>query len=268
MSQRVYRLHSNRPLLWHTPNDLQVGLDIPHTLVHNIDDDASPILHALQSGVSEGGLRLLQHQTGLAEAAVQALLGQLAPACEPDHEPPRRAVHLVGASNALPVMAGVLGAMGVQVMHCADVHDLPEATAEGVILVADYVAHPDWVGVLSQTDIPHTPVIFSDLTVQVGPRIQPGYSPCLSCVDSHKRLANPHWSTMQSQLWGKAAPQATPEGGGVAAALVCLIHGLLGALPNSLGLAEPGRVLEWRPQDGTLAGNTVEFDPSCACRGL
>ncbi|MEX2441246.1 MAG: hypothetical protein WD400_01215 [Pontimonas sp.] len=268
MSQRVYRLHTSRPLLWHTPHDLQVGLDAPHTQVHNIDNDAAPILHALHSGVSEGGLGLLRNQTGMSETAVNELLTQLAPACEPDPEPLHRSVHLVGASGALPVMAGVLGAMGVEVNHCTDVHDLPEETPGGVILIGDYVAHPDWVSVLSQTDVPHTPVIFSDLTVQVGPRIQPGHSPCLSCVDWAKRVDHPHWLTVQSQLWGKPAPQATPAGGGVAATLVSLIHGLLGALPSSLGVGLPGVVLDWRAQDGALGIRTIEFDPGCACRGL
>ncbi|AVG24479.1 ThiF-like protein [Pontimonas salivibrio] len=268
MSQRVYRLHTKRPLLWRTPNDLQVGLDVPHTVVNGIDDRAAPILHALYSGVSEGGLRLLRSQTGVSEEAVNDLLTQLAPACEPDPEPLQRSVYLVGTSSQMPVMAGVLGAMGVQVVSCDDVHDLPDAVPGGVILVSDYVAHPDWVSVLSQTDIPHTPVIFSDLTVQVGPRIQPGHSPCLSCVDHVRRVDNPHWLTVQSQLWGIPALQSTPASAGVSATLVCLLHGLLGPLPHSLGVSAPGVALDWRPQSGALSIRTVDFHPSCTCRGL
>ncbi len=267
MNQKVYRLPANRPIVWRTPHELQVGIDSPHTVVSAIPADATPVVHAMAEGVSDGGLAILQRQLRLSTAQLQGLLEQLEPAVQPEASLPPASITIVGTSPAIPVMAGVLDAMGVEIHRAGDIHDISLPGHSGLLLVADYVAHPDWVSVLGASNIPHTPVVFSDLTIRVGPHIRPGESPCLSCVEHHHRRHFPHWLAINSQLWGTRSPLATAQVGARAAVLAALCHGLMGFLPGSLG-DTPGLALDYRPESGELHERVVEFDPLCTCRGL
>ena len=266
MTDQVFHLPGNRPLVWTTPDEFHIGVDHPYTRVSEVPAAATPIIHALAGGISSGGIRILQKQLQLSSAEVSDLLAQIEPACDFPSPEPEPAVVLVGDSPALPVMAGVLDAMGMPVTRIADIQQLPADPSLGVVLVADYVSHPDWVSALSSTDITHTPVIFSDLTVRVGPKVSPGESPCLSCIEQQRRAGTPDWLAIDSQLWSTRSPLSTPEHGARAGVLAAICHGVFGPA-ETWGLGT-GMAIDYRPQSRSVRFRQVDFDPQCTCRGF
>ena len=266
MTEKVFQLPGNRPLVWATPEEFHIGVDHPYTRVGHVPAAATPLIHALGEGISSGGIRILQQQLRLSPAEVSQLLEQIEPAYDspaPETEPP---IVLVGDSPALPVMAGVLDAMGLPVTRIAEIGQLPADHPGGVILVADYVSHPDWVSALGPTDIPHTPVIFSDLTIRIGPHVAPGLTPCLSCIEQQRRATTPDWLAIDSQLWSTRSPLSTPELGARAAVFAALCHGAVGS-PDAWGLS-PGLAIDYRPDRRSVSFRQVDFDPHCTCRGF
>lgn len=267
MVTQVLRIRSDRPLLWRTPSEFQIGLDHPHTTVTDVPDHAAPLIHALRDGISDSGLSLLAKQTGLSPDQQQRLVEQLRPACEPQQPEVARSIALVGTSRALPAMSGILDACGIEVARYGDIHDLTHAPADGILLVADYQPHPDWIAVLGSLDITHTPVVFSDLTISIGPKVTPGKSPCLGCLDAHQRVRTPHWLNIHSQLWGAASALATVSGGAIAALYAAAVHALL-PLPGVSDAQAMGRALRYRPSAGSIEIVDIDFDDQCTCRGL
>lgn len=267
MDTEVLRIRTDRPLLWRTPSEFQIGLDHPHTTVTDVPDQAAPLLHALRDGISDSGLNLLAKQTGLSPDQQQRLVEQLRPACEPQQPEVSRSIALVGTSQAVPAMAGILDACGIEVTRHGDIHDMTSPPAHGIMLVADYQPHPDWIAVLGSLDIIHTPVVFSDLTISIGPRITPGQSPCLACLDAHHRARTPHWLNIHSQLWGTASPLATIPGGAIAALYAATVHAVL-PLPGVSDAQAPGRALRYRPGECSIDIVDIDFDAQCTCRGL
>lgn len=267
MATRVLRIRTDRPLLWRTPSEFQIGLDSPHTTVTDVPDHAAPLLQALRDGVSDSGLSLLAKHTGLSPDQQERLVEQLRPACEPQQREVARSIALIGTSQAVPAMVEILDACGIEVTRYSDIHEMTSPPADGIILVADYQPHPDWIAVLGSLDITHTPVVFSDLTISIGPQITPGHSPCLACLDAHHRARTPHWLNIHSQLWGTASPLATVSGGAIAALYAAAVHSLL-PLP---GVSDPpvrGRVFRYRPGAGSIEIVDIDFDDQCTCRGL
>lgn len=268
MAHPVYRLPASRPVLWQTPDSLQVGLDLPHTTVTDIPDNAAPLIHALSEGLSEGGLRVLGKQLGVSDIDSQKLIDQFRPALEPSTPQPLRRLGLVGHSRAVSTMATVLGGTGCDITAVSDIHEFERHPADGLLLIADYTPHPDWVAVLGSSDTVHTPVVFSDLSIRVGPRVIPGQTPCLTCWNHYQRGVQPHWLNLHSQLWGQVSPQSTRAGATIASILAALVHGLVGHTWPGQTTDGHGTIVEYRPEWPELVTTRIDFDQRCTCRGL
>ena len=81
MAERIFRLPPHRPVIWRTPDSLTIGVDSPALVVTDVPDAASPLLHALQEGVSQTGFVIMAEQLGLTRIEATDLLEQLIPAC-------------------------------------------------------------------------------------------------------------------------------------------------------------------------------------------
>ena len=264
MASRVYRLAKNLPLVWTSATSIQVGIDPPRARVDNIPDNAAPLLHALSQGTPASGLAMLARVHHVPQDWVEQLVTSLDPALSETVPPEPLRVQVWSTSTAVTGFFSLARQCGVEVTapETADVHDLP--TNALVLLLADYLTHPRWADQLLEAGVAHCPVVFSDQTVSVGPVITPGNTPCLVCLESHRRDHTPGWLEVSSQMWGKQSPLHTPDNMGMAWALFMLFMS-----PGGLGELTPGFTRAvYRAEDRRVLWQPVDFHPLCTCQGL
>jgi len=212
MSTRVFHLNPSLPLVWQNPDTLQIGIHPPVVVLSPVPDDLLLLLHHLGSGVSDSGLAMYAKSQGVSPERTQALLDDLAPALgRPIAGVPQPFV-LDGPPDLVGHASRVLVGVGHPVVSAAqdDSQALHDAPGE-VIVFGHFVPHPRSFHRWLRVDRPHTPVVFSDQAITVGPRIVPGHTRCLHCA-----LATPGQSpqvsaALSGQLWGRTAPSATAE---------------------------------------------------------
>ena len=264
MTQTVYRIRSGRPLVWRTPQCIQIGIDEPRLIVDGIPDNAAPLIQALRDGISEDGVAVLAKQLRLSPADADEIVRSCAPAFEPESTPFPVRTTVLGNSRMSAALCALLEQWGAQSSH---VTSLPLPANPGVVvLVGEYVADPGWNARVTHTSTPHLPVVFSDLSITAGPVITPGVTPCLACIELWHRDEEPEWLSLGSQLWSTPAPTASAQGAHHAAALCGLLLGLMGS-PGLLALSS-GLVVSTRLDTGETTTRNVDFHPDCRCRGL
>ncbi len=264
MSQTVYRIKSTRPLVWRTPQCIQIGIDEPRIVIDNIPDNAAPLIQALRDGISKEGVMVLAKQLGMSTSQATAIVDSCSPAFDHDPAPTPVTATVLGNSQVSAALCQLLEQWGVAATHTTS---FPLPTAPGVaVLVGEYLADPHWNAHMTHTSTPHLPVVFSDLRVTAGPLITPGVTPCLACIELWHRDEEPEWLSVGSQLWSTPAPTATIQGAHHAAALCALLLGLMG----SPGLVAPGNglSLSTRLDTGETTKRSVDFHPDCRCLGL
>jgi bacteriocin biosynthesis cyclodehydratase domain-containing protein len=128
----------------------------------------------------------------------------------------------------------------------ADLTPLHPAEATFVVLVGSAVAE---FPPAEAATVAHLAVTARDATMIIGPLVRPGSTPCLSCLDLHRRDRDPAWPLLAAQL--STSPDAV-EPVAVATALAAVAYAAAevlrhidGGLPRTLGttveLAEPGQ---------------------------
>ncbi|PJJ62286.1 hypothetical protein [Compostimonas suwonensis] len=210
----VLALDSRFPLVWRSPDSLQIGVDRPLAVIDPVSRPIERMLAALTRGISRSGLSLVASEGGGSELDAAALLVQLGPAVvevpgapaaqSPPTAPPLGAVALDGTGGTLRRLAALAPDLGIRTAHPSDV------TADLAVIVAHYAVAPARYGGWLRRDIPHLPIVFSDTEVRIGPFVEPGDGPCLYCVDRGKVDEDAAWPAMASQLVTRTAPTETP----------------------------------------------------------
>ena len=108
----------------------------------------------------------------------------------------------------------------------------------------------------------HLAVSVRDGTVVLGPLVRPGLTPCLNCLDLHRRDRDPGWPAVAEQIGrgGADAVEATTALAGAAYAAAEVLAHVDGALPRTLGatveITTPGQPIrrQWTQH------------PECGCR--
>lgn len=263
MSDQVFHIRSSRPLVWRTPHSLQIGIDHPVTTLEDVPDQAAPLIHALQSGVSRDGYLLLAKQLNVRQPVALALVEGLSSAFEDEEARVRPRLVVSGHSVARVIVAETMSQWGYEV----SLANSPEPTQSDVVhlLAADYLTDPQWLSRYGSGRSPHVPLVFSDHSVTAGPLIIPGATPCLSCRELFLREVEPHWLSLGSQLWGQPAPTATVENARLAAVLVSIVLGEL-HLDDTAGHPHP--IVRYLTTNQTISLIAARFHPECHCRGL
>jgi len=255
MDHMPLRLDPQLPLVWRDPHSLQVGIDPPRVVLHDVDDSLLPLLHALHSGMSRSGLNMLGKENSVAPDDITRLLETLAPVFE--HCSSEELVDFVVDSPRVDSEA--LQAVWRNLGHRVSVTTERDLDLGGeVIIVVDFVLEPEHHHAWLRLDRAHTPIIFSDQSVVIGPRVEPGVGACLHCVWVAHQHTTPHALALASQLWGKRAPSRTPELQSLAA---WLCHQLI--LSGS-----PGEVLRLDALTREVGTIHVEREKECGCGGL
>ena len=76
----ILRLDPRYPLVWRTPDTIQLGIDRPVAIVPGVTAPLESVIAALRVGVPRSGALMLGRQAGATDAATTALLRALAPA--------------------------------------------------------------------------------------------------------------------------------------------------------------------------------------------
>lgn len=264
----MYRLPPNLPLVWTSATSIQVGIDPPQARVDDIPDNAAPLLHALSQGTPASGLAMLARVHRVSQDWVNHLVSSLGPVLNSPHssssvsDAPR--LDLWSTSEAVAGLAAVARQCGADLFMPESISDDTVPTGDTVVLVADFLVHPRWADKLSRDNIPHVPVVFSDQIITVGPLVTPGHTPCLVCVESHRRDDMVGWLEVSSQLWGARSPLHAPANIGVAWALLLKL-----LIPGAMHGTTPGCIrAAYRASEGVISWQTVDFHPRCSCRGL
>jgi hypothetical protein len=263
MSDEVFHIRSPRPVLWRTPNSLQVGVDHPVITLEEVPDQAAPLIHALQSGVSRQGYTLLAQQLKVSPSKAMALVNGLSSAFEEEEPPTRSRIVVTGHSVARVIVAETLSQWGYDVSLATS----PPPTRSDIVhlLATDYVTDPQWLSRYGAGRSPHLPLVFSDQSVTAGPFTIPGKTPCLSCRELFQREAQPHWLPLATQLWGQVAPTASEDIARVAGLLVSLALGDL-QIRGASEVKNP--TVRYGVMDRVISLEETGFHPACHCRGL
>ena len=247
MSSPVLRLDPALPLVWRTPDTLQVGIDPVVAVIPQVADAALPLVEGLRAGVTPSGAAMLAAHGGLEDSERESLLTRLRPALRPSVQLTPLALSLRGQSSHRTLIAQHLTLLG---------HDVSEtASSRERIIVANYVLNPAEYREGMSHDIPHTPVIFMDQAVRVGPRVTPGVGPCLQCLWQHEVARNPHHQAVMSQLWNSQAPTDTPA---------MTLHAVWAAL-TLINRQKPGEIIRIDAHSGQWRTFTTAASPECLC---
>ena len=212
MPNPILRLDPRLPIVWQNPDSVQIGVSPPRCVVPDIDDRVLPLLHALHTGISVAGAKLMGSEAGLSAAEVTTVLQLLGPALTHQQPSSPVAITLRGELAHITRFATTLAHAGHRVNITEDAQEIPQETSEGeVVLVGNFVINPAHYRACLYADVIHTPVVFSDQLVRIGPRVIPGHTACLHCVWRNRVHREPHYVAIASQLWGATAATDTLE---------------------------------------------------------
>ncbi len=228
------RLDPALPLVWRTPDDLQVGAAAPIAVFEGAGDVETGLIAALRHGVHLSTLLTIGSGLGASPERVHEVVDRLAAGFVGDDDDragarasaTSRAEHgradaaarrprtvAVDGTGPLPdLIAANLSALGHAVIRlqplapgeAAHPADLPGPDV--VVIVAAWAVTParhlPWL----RRDLPHLAVVGDDAGVRVGPFVEPGRGPCLRCLDLAARDADAAWPVIAAQLAGRPAP--------------------------------------------------------------
>jgi bacteriocin biosynthesis cyclodehydratase domain-containing protein len=261
----VLRLDPRYPLVWRTPDTIQLGIDRPLAIVPGVTAPLESVISALRVGVPRSGALMLGRQAGATDEATSALLQALAPAlvdldgrpAQPDRESgpagPRPTVCVDGVGPTADRIRTLLADLGIRVgdiggstdfgstaPHGTATHSTaPHSTAPDLaVLVDHFVLAPERHGRWLRRDVPHLPVVFSDAEVRLGPLVEPGAGPCLTCLELERVDDDPAWPAIACQLLYRTAPTETARLSiEVATAAAGMVHDRLIAGSNQFAAA-------------------------------
>ena len=275
----VLSLDPRFPVVWRSPTELQVGVDVPLAFLDRVSGPEERMLHALARGVSFEGLRMIGGHSRGGTRSARELLERVAPALlrsgqafESTAFSPTplagHAVSVVGASAVTGAVRRFLGDLGATVESAGE--DQPAGVGLAVI-VSSWATPPADAAAWLRRDIPHLDVVFSDAEVRVGPLVSPGGGPCLHCRERHHIDADPAWPAIAGQLRGRSAPTEVPLT--IARVLPVIaefcLHGLRSGKWGAAGPHLPmGRVVHIDTGTGGLSERVLTTHPQCACRAL
>jgi bacteriocin biosynthesis cyclodehydratase domain-containing protein len=212
----ILRLDPGIPLVWRTPDSIQLGIDRPLAVFPGVTPALEQVVVALRTGIPPSAALLIGENAGACPAEINALLRALQPALLRVAAPARPAPKQAGDTTVCVDGTGPT-AQRIRMM----LHDLgfvieahaPDADSHAAfaVIVGHYVLEPKRHGHWLRRDIPHLPVLFSDTQIRLGPLVEPGIGPCLYCLELRHLDDDPAWPAMAGQLLNREAPTETPR---------------------------------------------------------
>lgn len=270
-------LNPRLPLLWRTPDSLQLGLDDPPVVLTEVTTAHERMLTALAVGLTPEGLVLIGTESGLRPEQVVEFERAIRPALVTPKSEPCALVDIDGFGPTADRLEWRLREVGLEprrtLAGTVEPATPPESalpeSMEVAVIVGDYVLDPLRRGRWLRRDIPHLPIVFGDTSVAIGPFIEPGTGPCLYCLELHRTDADPAWPALASQLLGRMSPAQSPfvasEAATIATRLV--LSRVSGGSVRSTA-ASPATAITVNADTGECHETSWRAHPECACAGL
>lgn len=146
---------------------------------------------------------------------------------------------------------------------CTRVFVHPAAHSDLAVVVSGFSVPPTWAAPHMAADRPHLPIVVTEASIEVGPLVRPGLTPCLHCVDLTRRDDDPAWPVVAAQLRHRPVPLADPLTTTQAAAFAAreIIHTLTWAHAPQL----EGTSWVWNPRDPVPLVRHWAPHADCAC---
>ncbi|RNE59053.1 hypothetical protein EEJ31_11650 [Cryobacterium tepidiphilum] len=258
----IMRLNPAVPLVWRSPDTIQAGVDRPLAAFPGMTAALERVVLALQAGIPEESLRRLATDSGASAARVDSLLTALRPALLAVRPGPAAAgpgtVLIDGDGATTQRMPPLFAELGIRLCP-------PDEPPGLTVIVTHYAMEPERHGRWLRRDIPHLPVVFSDAEVRIGPLVEPGTGPCLSCLEHHRIDADPAWPAIAIQLLQRRAATETERNSIVVAALVAtIVDAFLRTGANPLSTAS----LIVDPASAALSRRDHLPHARCGCQAL
>ena len=233
----VLRLDPRYPLVWRTPDTIQLGIDRPLAVVPGVTAPLENVISALRVGIPRSGALMLGRQAGATDEATTALLQALSPALleldlagstarpvGPPDPGGRPVVCVDGTGPTADRIRALLAELGILVVATGTsptpLHEQRGRSGPNrgerhrsepdlAVLVDHFVFAPERHGRWLRRDVPHLPVLFSDAEVRIGPLVEPGAGPCLTCLELEHVDDDPAWPAIACQLLHRTAPTET-----------------------------------------------------------
>ena len=264
------RIDPNLPLVWRSPNELQLGAAHARVVLADPGDLETGLIAALRHGAGLTALQAIGAGLGGSPEAVSRLLETLAPAFETAARHPDASAADPGGARPLVALdadafiaeqlAANLAMLGYETAIAADA---PVDSVALAVIAAPWVIAParhlPWL----RRDVPHLAVVVDDSGARIGPLVEPGLGACLRCLDLARRDADAAWPVIAAQLAGRPVVASTARTVHDAAALATsvvddrLAHGVTALANASISLAGPGAFPRRR-------GHRPH--PECGCR--
>jgi bacteriocin biosynthesis cyclodehydratase domain-containing protein len=227
----VIRLNPRYPVVWRTPDSIQIGIDRPITVVTHVSTALERVVNLLRVGLPRSSIVMMSREVGATDAELAGLLRALRPAlivtgddrgelvrreaAPPD--PSRTLVCIDGVGPTADGIARSVAGLGMPVLPAYPFDSLdpldpgtaPAPTAAVAVVIGNYALDPRRHGRWLRRDIPHLPVLFGDRDVHIGPFVEPGVGPCLYCLELHHTDADPAWPAIAYQLADRLSPTET-----------------------------------------------------------
>lgn len=260
----ILSLNSQIPLVWRNPTSLQMGIDRVLLVCENVTLAEENMLRALKTGVSFDGLAMIGTQWKASKSDIRDFLDHLEPVLsEVVRTPPLDGFYLVvtGETQTAKRIRELLAELGA---CCSAVVDENEPV-DLAIIVSSFAVSPRTAAWWLRRDIPHLAVVFSDEQISIGPLVEPGFGPCLQCIEEHKTDTDPAWPTIGSQIIGQRAPTENLLCTAEVVAIIarCCVNRLCFSSSEFRNL-----MLKLRAATGKITYETVLNHPECGCQAL
>jgi bacteriocin biosynthesis cyclodehydratase domain-containing protein len=220
------RLDPALPLVWRTPDTVQLGAAAPRAIIERPGPLETGLLQALRHGASLSTLVTIGSGFDGTPDQVRAFVDRLAPACLEAETGADAATDAASAPNSIAVdgegplaelVAAELRSLGHEVGRLdrgRDDQPVPRsepAEPALVVIIADWAITPARHLPLMRRDVPHLVVLCDDAGIRVGPLVEPGVGPCVRCLDLARRDEDAAWPVIAAQLAGRPAPESSPR---------------------------------------------------------
>ena len=300
----VIRLNPQFPVVWRTPDSIQIGIDRPITVVDHVSIALERVVNLLRVGLPRTSIVMKGREVGATDDELAALLQALRPALIATGEdrvddadagspaPDARAVSartFVCVDGAGPTARGIarsVAGLGIPVRTIpfdsmsSENHDdhsnahhhrvSPQLGTLGssmavAVVIGHYALDPRRPGRWLRRDVPHLPVLFGDSAVHIGPFVEPGIGPCLYCVELHRVDLDPAWPAIAYQLSERLAPTETAR---ISMEVTALVAGIVADRVET-GRSELAAVsLTLDAATGRLTRRAHLPHAHCGCRAL
>ncbi len=242
----VLKLDPRFPLVWRSPDSIQLGVDAPLVVIDGVTSAQERLVAALVAGVGRSGLDMIARAAAAEPGEVDRLLETVSPAMERTASAPAPAISIDGSGPTADRIRALIG---------------DTVGTDFAVVVAHHVIAPELHGRWLRRDIPHLPIVFGDSVVRIGPVVEPGTGPCLYCLELHRTDADPAWPAIATQLLGRTAMTESP----LVASEVAAIAARIVLARIAAGRYGRATSIELQVATGDRASKTWTRHPDCGC---